>query len=120
MTSTDAIITNSNPSTNSNANNNYRMGTSTISNSNNLNDKINDPVAHSESRLLIVANRLPLSMSIKKAKDANGKPTDKNEITFTTSSGGLVSALKGCDMSMRWIGWPGGYMFLQLNHTFEQ
>lgn len=87
-------------------------------------------------RLLIVANRLPLSMTIKKKIEEG---TDKEvqtvrdttqwhaavehgkrrsftvdsyrlcivQITFSNSSGGLVSALSGCDMESRWIGWPG-------------
>lgn len=62
--------------------------------------------ARKEGRLLIVANRLPVSMKIaKKPADANGRSA--NEITFSSSSGGLVSALGGCEMESRWIGWPG-------------
>ena len=53
-------------------------------------------------RLLIVANRLPVSMSIKQRGDG---PSD---ISFSTSAGGLVSALAGTDMESFWIGWPGG------------
>ena len=54
-------------------------------------------------RLLIVANRLPVSMSIK--QPAGG---GRAEISFSSSAGGLVSALAGTDMESFWIGWPGG------------
>jgi trehalose 6-phosphate synthase/phosphatase len=57
-------------------------------------------------RLLIVANRLPLSMSIKRKTDVEDDQST-SQITFSNSSGGLVSALSGCDMESRWIGWPG-------------
>ena len=30
-----------------------------------------------------------------------------SQMTFSNSSGGLVSALGGCEMESRWIGWPG-------------
>ncbi|BEJ16979.1 hypothetical protein CspHIS471_0603800 [Cutaneotrichosporon sp. HIS471] len=52
-----------------------------------------------EPRLIIVSNRLPVTIS----KDSDG------EYSFKMSSGGLVSALSGCKktMSFTWIGWPG-------------
>jgi trehalose 6-phosphate synthase/phosphatase len=52
--------------------------------------------ATAEGRLIVVANRLPLSMVVR-----NGK------ISFNPSSGGLVSALKGVGLDMLWCGWPG-------------
>ncbi len=48
------------------------------------------------TRLLIVANRLPVTL--------NGETVKK-------SSGGLVAALEGVageDVDVRWVGWPGG------------
>lgn len=49
-------------------------------------------------RLLVVANRLPMSLT----KDEFG------QWSATMSSGGLVSALMGVkNMEMKWIGWPG-------------
>lgn len=55
-----------------------------------------------EKRLIVVANRLPITIT----KDAKG------EYHFKMSSGGLVSALSGCkkSMSFTWIGWPGFYI----------
>ena len=53
-------------------------------------------------RLLIVANRLPVSMSIK--QNSSGK----SDINFASSAGGLVSALAGSGLESFWIGWPGG------------
>ncbi|EXJ59693.1 hypothetical protein A1O7_03839 [Cladophialophora yegresii CBS 114405] len=52
-----------------------------------------------EGRVLVVANRLPLSI---KAKD-NG------EFDYSISSGGLVSGLKGLSkvVDFKWFGWPG-------------
>ena len=58
--------------------------------------------AVSAGRLLIVANRLPVSMSIKQT--AGGK----SDINFASSAGGLVSALAGSGLESYWIGWPGG------------
>eukprot|EP00474_Spongospora_subterranea_P008669 CRZ09127.1 hypothetical protein [Spongospora subterranea] len=53
----------------------------------------------SESRLLIVANRLPMSL---KKDEATGV------WSFQMSSGGLVSALLGIkNVDMVWLGWPG-------------
>ena len=53
----------------------------------------------SKDRLLVVSNRLPVSM----AKDADGN------WQYKMSSGGLVSALSGLKkmMTFTWIGWPG-------------
>ncbi|CAE6381892.1 unnamed protein product [Rhizoctonia solani] len=53
-------------------------------------------------RLIVVSNRLPITIS----KDAKG------EYHFKMSSGGLVSALSGCKKSMSfiWIGWTGLYI----------
>ena len=52
-----------------------------------------------KSRLLVVANRLPMSLK---------KDTESGEWSFRMSSGGLVSALLGVkDIEMVWIGWPG-------------
>ncbi|KAG9104978.1 Trehalose-6-P synthase/phosphatase complex synthase subunit [Ceratobasidium sp. 370] len=50
-------------------------------------------------RLIVVSNRLPITIS----RDAKG------EYHFKMSSGGLVSALSGCKKSMSfiWIGWTG-------------
>lgn len=64
-----------------------------------------DDPPRTEGRLLIVANRLPLSMKVTKNTDSDGR--HYNEMTFSHSSGGLVSALKGCEMESTWIGWPG-------------
>ena len=52
-----------------------------------------------KERLLVVSNRLPISMS----RDATG------EWRYSMSSGGLVSALSGLKkmMTFTWIGWPG-------------
>jgi trehalose 6-phosphate synthase/phosphatase len=58
----------------------------------------------SSGRLLIVANRLPVSMSVKPAAGDSGK----SDISFSSSTGGLVSALAGSGMESFWIGWPGG------------
>ncbi|GHJ88576.1 hypothetical protein NliqN6_4978 [Naganishia liquefaciens] len=57
------------------------------------------PGGQREQRLIVVSNRLPVTIK----KDAAGK------YTYKMSSGGLVSALSGCKktMSFTWIGWPG-------------
>ena len=59
-------------------------------------------------RLLIIANRLPVSMSIKQQTVGKGGVGGKSDISFSSSAGGLVSALAGTDMESFWIGWPGG------------
>ncbi len=53
-------------------------------------------------RLIVVSNRLPVTIS----KDAAG------DYHFKMSSGGLVSALSGCKkfMDFTWIGWPGFFI----------
>ncbi|GMK54194.1 hypothetical protein CspeluHIS016_0107800 [Cutaneotrichosporon spelunceum] len=61
--------------------------------------KLSESTDDHEPRLIIVSNRLPVTIS----KDPDG------EYSFKMSSGGLVSALSGCKktMSFTWIGWPG-------------
>lgn len=56
------------------------------------------PAPKEERRLIVVANRLPVTIS----KDASG------EYHFKMSSGGLVSALSGCKrtMSFTWSASP--------------
>jgi hypothetical protein len=55
------------------------------------------PLGHAK-RLIIVANRLPISLH----KNSDG------EWGFKISAGGLVSALTSIkDLPMLWIGWPG-------------
>ncbi|KAG4304647.1 hypothetical protein PORY_002040 [Pneumocystis oryctolagi] len=56
-------------------------------------------ISHDNTRLLIVSNRLPITIQRK----------DKGEYEFSMSSGGLVSALSGLkkSISFLWIGWPG-------------
>jgi trehalose 6-phosphate synthase/phosphatase len=49
------------------------------------------------NRLVIASNRLPVQLD----------STDGTTPTFTPSSGGLVSALRGIDGSPLWVGWPG-------------
>jgi trehalose-6-phosphate synthase len=53
-----------------------------------------------ELRLLVVSNRLPVTVS---------KDPATNDYAFKMSSGGLVSALSGLKKMMKftWIGWPG-------------
>jgi trehalose 6-phosphate synthase len=52
-----------------------------------------------QQRLLIVANRLPITL----------KPIENGEYDFQTSSGGLVAGLKGLSdkTKFKWFGWPG-------------
>ncbi|CAI7656075.1 unnamed protein product, partial [Penicillium palitans] len=55
------------------------------------------PYAQNQRRLIIVSNRLPLSV----------KPKD-GSYEAVPSSGGLVTALKGLTFShYLWLGWPG-------------
>ncbi|KAG4302537.1 hypothetical protein PCK1_001121 [Pneumocystis canis] len=56
-------------------------------------------INHDDTRLLIVSNRLPITI----------KRKNKGEYEFSVSSGGLVSALSGLKktISFLWIGWPG-------------
>lgn len=53
-------------------------------------------------RLLVVSNRLPVSVS---------KDPSTSQYNFKMSSGGLVAALSGLkkSMSFTWIGWPGKF-----------
>ena len=53
----------------------------------------------SQGRLLIVSNRLPITVS--RSEDGN--------YSFSMSSGGLVSGLSGLAKTTRfqWYGWPG-------------
>lgn len=53
----------------------------------------------SDTRLLIISNRLPLTI----------KRTDDGQYNFSMSSGGLVTGLSGLSktMSYEWYGWPG-------------
>lgn len=52
-----------------------------------------------DTRLLIISNRLPLTI----------KRTDDGQYNFSMSSGGLVTGLSGLSktMSYEWYGWPG-------------
>jgi len=52
-----------------------------------------------ENRLLLVSNRLPITM----------KKGDDGEYTYTKSSGGLVTGLSGLAKKKKfiWYGWPG-------------
>ncbi|KAG5440533.1 hypothetical protein PCK2_000358 [Pneumocystis canis] len=56
-------------------------------------------ICHDDTRLLIVSNRLPITI----------KRKNREEYEFSMSSGGLVSALSGLkkSISFLWIGWPG-------------
>jgi hypothetical protein len=58
------------------------------------------------SHLIVVANRLPVTIS----------KGDDGQYNFKMSSGGLVSALSGLkkQMSFIWIGWPGERGWLSL------
>ena len=57
------------------------------------------PERKGESRLLLVSNRLPIT--IKRSEDGS--------YDFSMSSGGLVSGLSGLSKStsFQWYGWPG-------------
>jgi len=52
-----------------------------------------------EGRLLLVSNRLPITI----------KRTEDGKYDFTMSSGGLVSGLSGLSKTttFQWYGWPG-------------
>ena len=65
-------------------------------------DKIAQAAQASTGRLIIAANRLPVS--VKKGEDGKWG--------LTISSGGLVSALLGVGKSygMLWVGWPGVFI----------
>jgi trehalose 6-phosphate synthase len=57
------------------------------------------PITPSVGRLLLVSNRLPITIK----RDKN------NEFEFSMSSGGLVTGLSGLSQttSFQWYGWPG-------------
>lgn len=61
------------------------------------------------SRVLVVANRLPVTIKVSPGGD----------VTLGLSSGGLVSALLGTrsELEFLWIGWPG--QTLPLSHEAE-
>ncbi|KAJ9650356.1 hypothetical protein H2198_010339 [Neophaeococcomyces mojaviensis] len=52
-----------------------------------------------EGRVLVVANRLPMTI----------KPKDDGEFEYSISSGGLVAGMKGLAkvVDFKWFGWPG-------------
>jgi trehalose 6-phosphate synthase len=54
---------------------------------------------NTESRLLVVANRLPVNIT----------QSEDGVFDYKATSGGLVSALHGLSRSMafQWFGWPG-------------
>mmetsp|Transcript_4988 Transcript_4988/g.15228 ORF Transcript_4988/g.15228 Transcript_4988/m.15228 type:complete len:758 (-) Transcript_4988:28-2301(-) len=56
------------------------------------------------SRLVVISNRLPISI------DQVEKDDGSKDWSFRMSSGGLVAALSGVKarMSFMWVGWPGG------------
>ncbi|KAL2174929.1 glycosyltransferase family 20 protein [Thermothelomyces heterothallicus CBS 202.75] len=58
-----------------------------------------DHSATSSGRLLLISNRLPITI----------KRTDDGQYTFSMSSGGLVTGLSGLSKttSFQWYGWPG-------------
>jgi hypothetical protein len=59
------------------------------------------PVKPPAGRLIIVSNRLPMTVTV----DSHG------EYVFNKSSGGLVTALKGVkDLPFIWIGWLGKFI----------
>lgn len=53
-------------------------------------------------RLLVVANRLPVNLSI----------SDNGDINLKLAAGGLVSGLQALSKTMKfcWFGWPGAYV----------
>ncbi|KAK6850871.1 glycosyltransferase family 20 protein [Apiospora arundinis] len=58
-----------------------------------------EQVGASSGRLLLVSNRLPITI----------KPNDDGQYSFSMSSGGLVTGLSGLSKttSFQWYGWPG-------------
>lgn len=58
-----------------------------------------NPEPQAENRLLLVSNRLPITI----------KRSDDGGYSFSMSSGGLVSGLSGLSKSttFQWYGWPG-------------
>lgn len=63
-------------------------------------DRPDDPVVDNKHRLIMVSNRLPVSVK---------KDPTTGECSYTMSSGGLVSALAGIrdEVPFVWIGWLG-------------
>ncbi|KAJ3282105.1 Trehalose-6-P synthase/phosphatase complex synthase subunit [Rhizoclosmatium sp. JEL0117] len=61
---------------------------------------LQDESPHPHGRLLIVSNRLPITVT---------RDKHTGQYTFVKSSGGLVSALSGLSSNLPfvWIGWPG-------------
>ena len=71
---------------------------------------VGDKVCSSRERLIIVSNRLPVT--IKKLTNDGTSTSFMDQLRnggVTKSSGGLASALTGLkkEMSFTWIGWPG-------------
>jgi trehalose 6-phosphate synthase len=64
-----------------------------------LQDMTGSGMPPSKDRLLIVANRLPITV----------KQNEAREYVFTPSSGGLVTGLNGVTRlaDCQWFGWPG-------------
>lgn len=69
--------------------------------------------AEGKTRLLVVSNRLPVTIKKATLSDDDGSESTSATTTapwiYSMSSGGLVSALAGLKkiMSFVWIGWPG-------------
>lgn len=70
--------------------------------SNTVADTVEIPIGSTEApeRLLLVANRLPITLS---------KNDGANEYSSSISSGGLVTGLSGLQKTtkFKWYGWPG-------------
>jgi trehalose 6-phosphate synthase len=64
-----------------------------------LHDMTGSGELQNKERLLIVANRLPITV----------KQNGERDYVFTPSSGGLVTGLSGLTRSAKfqWFGWPG-------------
>lgn len=69
-----------------------------------------DMATQQNQRLIVISNRLPISV-------------EKNEEggwNFKLSSGGLVAALSGLKMSFVWIGWPGTWIPEEEQEEFKK
>lgn len=66
------------------------------------------PSLPNPSRLLIVSNRLPVSITHSPSEGEDGKDGSSNYI-FSQGSGGLITGLSGLAKStmFRWYGWTG-------------